>query len=99
MRSRSRGALAQAAVGLELRGPSLRLGGIDHPRPANLLRLQVAAMDLPFNGVAGDASERGGLRGGEHGIMVNGLRSRVQLLYGCSMKRNQVRAAGSREGC
>lgn len=95
---RSFGALAQAAIGAELRGPALRLGWLDSPRSPDLLGAQVAAMDLPLNGVAGGASEHGGLGRGEHGIMVSGLHSRAQLLYGCSMKGNQVRATGRQSG-
>jgi hypothetical protein len=71
--------VALLGVEPELCRPPLGLSFVDCPPVAEFFGLQVAAMDLAFNGVAADFSLRRYLGGGQHEIRVTGLRHREQV--------------------
>jgi hypothetical protein len=71
------GVLPQPRVRPEPPRPSLRLGLIDHPGTADLPGGQVAALDLPLDGVARGGREGGGLGGGKSPDIVARYRATI----------------------
>lgn len=79
-------ALAISLLGVRpvLRRPAFRLGLHDRPPVADLLGGEVAAMNLPLDGIAARVRLCGYLSGGQHVIRVTELRRREQVDYSCT---------------
>ena len=78
---------AKAGVRLELRRPSFSFGRVDDPVAADLLRSQVAAVDLALDSMRRGVGEFGSLNGSQHRFIVKGCTHPFKAI-GCTYAFN-----------